>query len=71
MLSSLTLELRSELPGMGGEAPEDVALCVSDEQQGGATLGQTGHHPGEALSVQLCGEHQSPGGAVAVRQLER
>ena len=65
----LTLELWFHLPGMGGERPEHVAPGVPDEQQGGAPFGQARHHPGEALSVQLCGEQEPPGGAVAIWQL--
>lgn len=60
------MELRFDLPGVGGEAPKNVSLCVLDEQQGGPTLHQCGHHPGEALAVQPCRKHKSPGGTVAV-----
>ena len=70
-VSSLTLELGFDLPGVRGEAPEHLPLCVFDEQQSGSALRQAGHHPGEALAVQPSGKHKSPGGAVAVRQLER
>lgn len=65
----LTLELRLHLPGVGGEGPEHMALGVSDEQQGGTLPRQARHHPGEALSVQLCGEQEPPGGTVAIWQL--
>ena len=52
----LTLELWFHFPGLGGERPEHVASAVSDEQQGGPPPGQARHHPGVALSMQLCGE---------------
>lgn len=68
---SLTSELRFDLPGTGGKAPKNLSFCVSDKQQGGATLCQASHHPGEALPMQLCRKHKSPGGAVVVWQLER
>ncbi|TNN31791.1 hypothetical protein EYF80_058051 [Liparis tanakae] len=65
----LTLELRLEVPGVGGEAPEHVTPGVLEEQQRGAAPRQAAQHPGEALPVELRGEHQPPGGAGAVRQL--
>lgn len=48
-----------------------MSLRVFDEQQGGPTLHQAGHHPGEALPMQPRGKHKCPGGTVAIRQLER
>lgn len=47
-----------------------MSLCVFDEQQGGTTLHQAAHQAAEALSMQPCGKHESPGSAVAVWQLE-
>lgn len=67
----LTLKLRFDLPGVGGEAPKDLPLGVSDKQQGGPLLHQAGHHPGKALPVQPSGKHKPPGGAVAIWQLVR
>lgn len=67
----LTLKLRFDLPGVGGEAPKDMPLGVSDKQQGGPLLHQAGHHPGKALPVQPSGKHKPPGGAVAIWQLVR
>ena len=67
---TLTLELGLHLPPVGGEAPESVAPRVLDQQQSRPVLRQAAHHPGEALPMQLCGKHKSPGGAVAVWQLE-
>lgn len=69
LVPSLTLELRLDLPAVWGEASKNVSLCVFDEQQGGPALHQAGHHPGEALPMQPCGKHKSPGGTVAVWQL--
>jgi len=66
----LTLELRLEVPGVGGEAAEHVTPGVLEEQQHGAAPHQAAQHPGEALPVELRGEHQPPGGAGAVRQLK-
>lgn len=63
----LTLELRLHLPGLRCKAPKNMALGVFDEQHGGAVVCQTRHHLGEALPMQVCGKHQPPGGAVAVR----
>lgn len=71
LVPSLTLELRFDVPGVGGKATKNMSLCVFDKQQGGPPLCQASHHPGEALPVQPCGKHKSPGGAVTVWQLER
>lgn len=70
LVPPLTLELRFDLPGMWGKAPKNVSLCVFDKQQVGTTLHQAAHHAGEALSMQPCGKHKSPGSAVAVWQLK-